>query len=42
MKVVNENGDTLPPGEVGEVYILPNTGPGTTYRYVGAEPKSID
>ena len=28
-----------PPGETGEIYFLPNDGPGTTYHYLGAEPK---
>jgi bile acid-coenzyme A ligase len=32
----------LPPGEVGEVFLMPATGPGTTYRYVGAEPTAVD
>ena len=41
MKIVGENGETLPPGEVGEVFIRPLTGPGTTYRYIGAEAKAI-
>jgi bile acid-coenzyme A ligase len=42
MKVVDENGDEVPPGEVGEIYIRPLSGPGTTYRYIGAEAKSIE
>lgn len=42
MKIVGENGETLPPGEVGELYIRPVTGPGSTYRYIGAEAKAID
>ncbi len=42
MKVVNEAGETLPPGEVGEVFIRPLDGPGTTYRYIGAEAKAIE
>ncbi len=42
MKVVGEDGHTLPPGEVGEVFIRPLAGAGTTYRYIGAEAKSID
>lgn len=42
MKVVDENGVTLPPGEVGEVFIRPLAGAGTTYRYIGAEAKSIE
>lgn len=42
MKIVNEAGETLPPGEVGEVYIRPLTGQGTTYRYLGASAKAIE
>jgi len=42
MKVVGEDGKTLPPGEVGEIFIRPLSGPGTTYRYIGAEAKSIE
>lgn len=42
MKVLGPDGEELPPGEVGEVYMLPPAGPGTTYRYLGAEPKSRD
>jgi len=42
MKIVGENGETLPPDEVGEVYMRPKTGPGTTYRYIGAEAKAIE
>ncbi len=42
MKVVGEDGETLAPGKVGEVFIRPLTGPGSTYRYIGAEAKSIE
>ncbi len=42
MKIVDERGRTLPPGEVGEVFMRPIAGPGTTYRYIGAEAKSMD
>jgi bile acid-coenzyme A ligase len=42
MKVVDEQGNTLPPGEVGELYMRPLAGPGTTYHYIGAEAKSMD
>ncbi|MEE8580911.1 MAG: AMP-binding protein [Myxococcota bacterium] len=31
-----ESGRELPTGEMGEIYMLPPTGPGSTYRYVGA------
>ncbi|MBK8198089.1 MAG: AMP-binding protein [Acidobacteria bacterium] len=42
MKVVNEAGETLKPGEVGEVFIRPHTGAGSTYHYIGAEAKAIE
>lgn len=42
MKIVGEDGQTLPPGEVGEVFMRPHTGQGTTYRYIGAEAKAIE
>jgi bile acid-coenzyme A ligase len=42
MKIVDEHGETLPTGEVGEIYIRPLAGAGTTYHYIGAEPRSLD
>ena len=42
MKIVDEQGNTLPPGEIGEVFMRPKAGPGTTYRYIGAEAKSME
>ncbi len=42
MKIVAEDGSTLPAGEVGEVFMRPKAGPGTTYHYLGAEPRAID
>ena len=42
MKVVGEDGEILPPGKVGEVFIRPLAGAGTTYHYIGAEAKSIE
>ncbi len=42
IKIVGEDGGSLPPGEVGEVFLRPKTGPGTTYHYMGAEAKTID
>jgi len=41
MKVLDENGNELPPGEVGEIYLMPDAGPGSTYHYIGAEPRSV-
>ena len=34
-----ETGEPLPTGELGEIYMLPATGPGSTYRYVGSEAR---
>ncbi len=42
MKIVGEDGKTLPAGEVGEVFLRPLSGAGSTYHYVGAEARSID
>ncbi len=42
MKIVGEDGATLPPGEIGEVFIRPKAGAGTTYHYIGAEAKAIE
>ena len=42
MKIVGEDGETLAPGKIGEVFIRPLTGAGTTYRYIGAEARSIE
>ncbi|MBL8558845.1 MAG: AMP-binding protein [Hyphomonadaceae bacterium] len=42
IKIVGETGETLPPGEIGEVFLRPLEGPGTSYRYIGAEAKSIE
>jgi len=37
-----ETGRALPPGERGEIWALPPGGPGSTYRYVGAEGRRAD
>lgn len=42
MKIVGESGETLPHGEIGEVFLRPLEGQGTSYRYIGAEAKAID
>ncbi|MBD3646443.1 MAG: AMP-binding protein, partial [Pseudomonadales bacterium] len=42
VKVVDEDGNELPPGEVGELYMLPAGGQGSTYHYIGAEPKAME
>ncbi len=40
--VVDEDGTPLPPGEVGEIYLLPEGGQGSTYHYIGAESQAIE
>lgn len=42
MKIVGDDGEALPPGEVGEVFLRPLAGQGTSYYYLGAEAKAID
>lgn len=42
MKVVDEEGRTLPPGEIGEVFLMPEGGQGSTYHYIGDKAKEID
>lgn len=42
MKVLDEEGRELPRGEVGEIFMMPETGPGSTYHYLGAEAKERD
>jgi bile acid-coenzyme A ligase len=39
LRILGPDGRELPPGEVGEVYFLPPGGPGSTYHYLGAEPR---
>lgn len=39
LRILGPDGEDLPPGEVGEIYLMPATGPGSTYRYVGAHPR---
>jgi bile acid-coenzyme A ligase len=34
--------EDLPPGEVGEIFMLPEGGTGSTYRYVGADPRRTE
>lgn len=41
MKVFGEDGRELPPGEVGEIYMRRAEGLPETYRYVGAQAKTL-
>ena len=42
VRVLDALGTDLPTGEVGEVYLMPAGGPGSTYRYLGATARSVD
>lgn len=42
MKVFDEDGNEAPVGEVGEIYMLPPGGRGSTYKYIGADSKARD
>ncbi len=42
MRILRPDGSECAPGEVGEIYMLPAAGPGTTYRYIGAEPTATE
>jgi bile acid-coenzyme A ligase len=37
LRITGRAGEELPAGEIGDVYMRPDAGPGTTYRYIGAE-----
>ncbi|MDQ1521718.1 MAG: bile acid-coenzyme ligase [Actinomycetota bacterium] len=41
IKIVGPDGQDLPPGEVGELYLRPSDPATKTYRYVGAEAKTL-
>jgi bile acid-coenzyme A ligase len=41
MKVVRDDGTDADPGEVGEIYMLADQGRNSTYRYLGADAKSL-
>jgi len=39
LRIIGEDGNDVAAGETGEIYFLPNDGVGSTYHYLGAEPK---
>ncbi len=41
MRILDPDGKELPPGELGEVFMLPDAGQGSTYHYIGAEARSL-
>ncbi len=39
IRIIGEDGKDVAPGETGEIYFLPASGSGSTYHYLGANPK---
>jgi len=39
LRILDESGRDRAPGEVGEIYFRPTRGAGSTYHYLGAEPR---
>jgi len=39
LRIIGEDGNDVAPGETGEIYFFPTDGAGSTYHYLGAEPK---
>jgi bile acid-coenzyme A ligase len=42
MRAVDAQGNTLPPGEIGEIFMRPTPGAAPTYAYRGAQARAID
>jgi bile acid-coenzyme A ligase len=40
IRILDEHGRELPPGEIGEVFMMPPGGRGSTYRYIGADARA--
>ena len=40
VRILDENGRECAPGEIGEVFMMPSEGPGSTYHYIGAERRA--
>jgi bile acid-coenzyme A ligase len=40
IRILGENGEELPPGAQGEIFAMPPGGPGSSYRYIGAERRA--
>jgi bile acid-coenzyme A ligase len=41
MRVFDDDGNEVPPGEVGEIYMRADRGVNSTYQYIGAEAKRL-
>jgi len=40
VRILDEQGSECPPGEIGELWLMPSGGQGSTYRYIGAEAQA--
>jgi bile acid-coenzyme A ligase len=40
IRILDEGGRELPPGAIGEVFMMPPGGRGSTYRYIGADARA--
>jgi bile acid-coenzyme A ligase len=40
IRILDPAGADLPPGELGEIFAMPSGGPGSSYRYIGAERRA--
>ena len=41
MRILNEEGAECAPGEIGEIYFLPDQGQNSTYEYIGAKARAV-
>lgn len=42
VRILDEDGKDCAPGEMGEVFLMPEAGPASSYHYIGAEAKIAD
>ena len=42
IKILDDEGQPVPAGVMGEIYMMPAGGPGSTYQYVGAEAQATE
>jgi bile acid-coenzyme A ligase len=42
IRIIGDDGQDVPAGAIGDIFMMPAGGPGSTYRYVGAAPLRTD
>jgi bile acid-coenzyme A ligase len=40
IRILDDDGNDVAPGEIGEIYFMPPGGKGSTYHYLGADPRA--